>query len=237
MKKVLFLALTCLAISCVSAQTENPAPAPDAIVVATEEIPMHFSIPDQPVANNGVGVNNTINVYSPAPGPTKNTGNKTWHGSGNWWWKEYYQSEYFRQLEMSNNYSRGWDAGFRAGIDYAKNHTTTHTPPTNRSGEWIFWGFVALAALALILHFLNRNTTPPPAAPAAAPVIVYPPAPAPPAPTLPVPPTSSELMKLMKENGGTFKAGSDGSWTADIWEHKKEKPATEAAAIDVKETK
>jgi hypothetical protein len=149
---------------------------------------------------------------------------------------------YFRQIELQNenrDYWKGKYEGLREGFGF-ENQKAPAPPTFPTEKDWseeIFWLLFVLGVIGLVMYLSNRNTPPSPAAPAAAPVIVYPPAPAPPAPTLPVPPTSSELMKLMKENGGKFTVGSDGSWAADVYEQKKEKSATEAAAIDVKEEK
>jgi hypothetical protein len=236
MKKGLFLGLLSLAIySFTYAQTGIPDPKDGETVMQSSPV---YSNPVDPTVNNGVGINNTINVYP--PDQTKKTG-KT--GSS---WKNnhhgYCQWNYFRQIEIQQNenrdYWRGKYEGLREGIAFEKQKAPA--PPIPMQKDWseeIFWLIVVLGLIGLVMYLSNRNMPPPPVAPATTPVIVYPPAPAPPTPTLPVPPTASELMKLMKENGGTFKAGSDGSWAADIYENKKEKPATETAPVDVKEEK
>lgn len=236
MKKVLFSGLLSLVISYVSAQTGIPAPKePDAVI--TENPIPSFTYPAEPAVNNGV--NNTINVYPPAlPVSTRKHTCKASYST--WYGKEYYQLEYFRQIsdiyqKNTDQYWKGKYEGFHEGLSFEKKNPF---PPVTHAHddftEGLAWFFLIALAVAVVYLLSKQNSTPPPATPAT-PVIVYPPAPAPATPHYPVSPTASELMKLVKENGGSFKAGSDGSWSADIWEAKKEKPAGEAAAAEVKE--
>jgi hypothetical protein len=235
MKKIMFLGLMSLMISYVSAQSTTPQKESSVNVVNTT--PASVDYPIEPAVNNGV--NNTINVYPPAPSGSKKNNGRAWYST--WYGREYYQYEYLRQISdfyqknADSHYWKGRYEGFLDGLSFEQK--SPPDPPADRSGERIFWGFVALAALGIILYFLNRNTATPPVAPATTPFFIYPPAPAPSTPHHTVPPTASELMKLIKENGGIFKAGSDGSWTADIWEPKKENPEVKDAPVEVKDQK